>query len=108
MIMIIFTSFNPFYGNQEKIVAAYIDKVISWPNIPAHNIDSFDEFSIILRTCLNATLSKTSVVNELEHPKTLLKILEKFPTQIKDRWRRKVDRISEKQQRSIKFEDLVE
>ena len=30
------------YDNQDKIVAAYIEKVLNWPNIPAHNIDSFD------------------------------------------------------------------
>ena len=94
------------YGNPEKIVAAYIQKVFNWPAIHDRNIDDLDEFSIVLRTCRNATVDEPYYGNELEHPKTLLKILEKLPYAMQDRWRRKADNILEGNRR-ITFEDLV-
>ena len=96
------------YGQKEKIVTAYIKKIMDWPKIEANNVDNLDEFAIVLRTCKNAISGENYLGNEMEHPKTLLKLINKLPYSAQDRFRRMADRIIEKECNTVTFGDVVE
>lgn len=96
------------YGNHERIVAAYMDKILEWPNLKADDIDGLDQFSVMLISCKNAILGSSLNAKEIEHPKTMRVILEKLPFSLHERWRRLADTILEDQYRQVTFTDLVE
>ena len=96
------------FGNQEKIVSTYIDRVLNWPQIKGDNVEAFDEFSVMLTTCRNAILDMPYGLVELQNPKTMRLVLEKLPFGLQDRWRRVADGIINKEGRNIEFNDLVD
>ena len=95
------------YGNPEKIASAYVSKILEWHAIAQDDVEGLDEFALALRTCRNAISTVPYEAREMEHPKTLLKIVEKLPYHIQDRWRRRADSIYEDEGRLVVFEDLV-
>ena len=95
------------YGSPEKIVAAYISEILDWGFMTSENVESLDEFSILMRNCENAILGLDNGITELEHPKTMREVMKKFPYSTQEKWRSYVDNIVEKQCRPVKFADLV-
>ena len=95
------------YGNRDQISAAYVERVLSWPSIARDDVHKLDEFSIELASCLNAMSSMACGLVQLDNPKTMHVILEKLPYSLQERWRRSVDKISNRQHRVVKFKDLV-
>ncbi|XP_043220311.1 uncharacterized protein LOC122389655 [Amphibalanus amphitrite] len=96
------------YGNQYKIAARSVDRILNWPAIKVDEIDAMDDFSIALRTCYNSMAGMVTETSELDHPKTIRKILEKFPPTIQDRWRRLAEDVREHKNRIVTFKDLVD
>ena len=80
---------------------------MNWPTVKVDNINAMDDFSIALRTCYNSLADTVSGVSELDHPKTMRRILEKLPLNIQDRWCRFADGVDQKN-RVVAFKDLVE
>ncbi|KAF0297871.1 MFS-type transporter SLC18B1 [Amphibalanus amphitrite] len=72
----------------------------------ANDVAALDRFALELRTCENAVGSLLRG-HELDHPKTLRKLLEKLPFSVQERWRRHVDKIKERSGRFVNFSDLV-
>ena len=99
--------FEARYGNRHKIAAHSVDKILNWPTIRVEDMNAMDDFSIALRTCYNSMVDMSGV-SELNHPKTLRKILEKLPLNMQDRWRRLADDVSEQKNRIVTFKDLVD
>ena len=95
------------YGNTEKIVSSYINKILDWPIIRNDDVENLDEFSILLRNCKNAICGVRGSV-EVDHPKTMREIMKKLPYSLQDKWRRKVDYIYEIQDNVVSFSDLVD
>ncbi|KAK3886574.1 hypothetical protein Pcinc_009223 [Petrolisthes cinctipes] len=95
------------YGDRERIVAAYVDKILDWPHLKVDDIDGLDQFSVMLISCKNAMTAASLGAREIEHPKTMRAILEKLPFPMQDRWRRKADGIVEEKYRHVTFTDLV-
>ena len=100
--------FETRYGNQHKIAARSVDRILNWPSIKVEDIDAMDDFSIALRTCYNSMEDMLTGTSELDHPRTMRKILEKLPLHIQDRWRRLADDVSEHERRIVAFKDLVD
>lgn len=50
----------------------------------------------MLRTYLNALLGGSQGAKEIEHPRTMRKIVEKLPHSMQDRWRVKENHVFEK------------
>ena len=100
--------FEARYGNQYKIAARSVDRILNWPPIKIEDIDAMDDFSIALRTCYNSMEDMLTGTSELDHPKTMRKILEKLPLNIQDRWRRLADDVSKQKKRIVAFRDLVD
>ena len=95
------------YGNPEKMSESFIDKLLSWQPVKAEDVHGLDRLSVELRTCLNAVDSLSGASNELNHPKTMKKILDKLPFAIQERWRRAVDKLADQDGRTAMFSDLV-
>ena len=100
--------FEARYGNQHKIAACSVDRILNWPTIRVDDINAMDDFSIALRTCYNSMADKVAGVSELDHPKTIRRILEKLPVYIQHGWRRLADDVSEQRNRMVVFKDLVD
>lgn len=96
------------YGDIERISNSYVHKILSYPNVCNDDINGMDELSLLMVSCKNAMSSLKYGLGEMDHPKTLCKIIQKFPSNIQDRWRRKVYDIKEKDDRSPNYSDLVE
>lgn len=96
------------YGNEEKISAAHIEKVLAWPNIKPDNIESLQNFAVTLMVCDSVMANMPVGLRETDHPRTPRKIVEKLPFHLHDRWRRMADSAMEKEQRRVTFSDLVE
>lgn len=96
------------YGDEERIATAHVEQILKWPNIKADDVDGLDQFSVMLTSCKNAVIGGALGGREIEHPKTMRKILEKLPYFMQDRWRRVADRIWESGFRRILFSDLVD
>ena len=95
------------YGDPEKVADTFVDRILSWPVVKADDVAGMDRFALELRTCLNAVQGLLPESNELDHSKTLKRLLEKVPYHIQERWRRKVDSLKEIERRGAKFRDLV-
>ena len=95
------------YGNHNRVTESFIDRLMKWPLVKADDVSGLDRLAVEMRTCHNAVDSLMGTSNELDHPKTLKKVLEKLPFAIQERWRREVDSLSEKEGRSPLFSDLV-
>ena len=98
------------YGEMEKVADTFISKLLDAPIVKADDVVALDHFALELKTCENAVgglQREGQRSHELDHPKTLLRILEKLPFSVQERWRRHVDRIKEKDGRFVCFSDLV-
>ena len=82
------------YGNEHKIATAYMDKILQWPCIKSGEANAFDDFAVLLRSCLNAT-EDISTLSEINHPKNLQHIVSKFPFLLQERWRCTVYHLNE-------------
>ena len=95
------------YGNPDKVSDSFIDRLMRRPLVKADDVDELDRLAVELRTCHNAVSSLMGTSHELDHPKTMRKILEKLPFAIQEKWRRKVDSLAEVDERPAVFSDLV-
>ena len=82
-----------------------MEKILQWPSIKHGDVVGFDDFSILLRSCINAT-EEISALSEINHPKNLQQIISKLPYSLQERWRRKV--YFSEEGRRCNFSDLVE
>ena len=94
------------YGNYDKIVNTYVEKLLKWPNIRYDEAEKLDEFSIFLINCKNA-ISRVKGYSEVDHPKTLREIIGKLPYSTQDKWTRRVDSIMEAGKERVQFHHLV-
>ena len=95
------------YGNHDRVAASFIDRLMRWPFVKADDVSSLDRLAVEMRTCLNAVDSLMETNHELDHPKTMKRLLERLPFTIQERWRREVDKLREMRGRSPVFSDLV-
>ena len=95
------------YGDPDKVANAFVDRVLNCPVLKADDVAGLDRFALELRTCFNAVGGLRPENNELDHPKTMRRLLEKVPYSLQDRWRRRMDGFSEREGRRSMFGDLV-
>ncbi|XP_043222567.1 uncharacterized protein LOC122381883 [Amphibalanus amphitrite] len=94
------------YGNPQKMTESFIERLMAWPQVRNDDVTALDRLAVELRTCSNA-VGSLGGADELNHPKTLRRLLEKLPFSIQEGWRREVDRIAERNERQASFTDLV-
>ena len=66
------------FGNPERVTAAYVNKVLKWPNIPSEDAAALNQYSLFLIECTN-TLNDLHYTNEMEHSTSMKIIVSKLP-----------------------------
>lgn len=95
------------YGQNYKIAAAHVQRLIGGPVIKAEDGQALQQFSIQLTSCVN-TLRQIGYLNKLDNPDNLKKIIDRLPYGIRLKWRDTVDRIVEKEERDVTVKDIME
>ena len=93
------------YEQNYSIATAYVNRIISAPPVKSEDNLSLQSFAVLL-SCRNA-LKEIGYLNMIENPDTLLKIIEKLPFPMHQRWREVADDISYNKSREIMFDDMV-
>ncbi|XP_014849351.1 PREDICTED: uncharacterized protein LOC106921875 isoform X1 [Poecilia mexicana] len=94
------------FGCSLKIIAAYMNKVLSWPALQAEDVKALQAFSFLLRECCNV-MENNGCMHELDVPANMQTIIKKLPFKLRDRWRNDVCDLKEKFKRRDTFSDIV-
>ena len=90
------------YGNEYKIAAAYVDKVLRWPELKPEDNVNLHRFSILV--CCKNVMDGNEFMTKFDNPEN---IHQKLPSSMKCRWRMTVDDITEINRRMITFSDVA-
>lgn len=93
------------FGNEFRISNAYIQRIEKWDSIRAEDGTKLQEFSIFLYGCCNL-MDNENMLNQLNSPTEIKKIVFKLPYKMRDGWRRYVLKLQES--RLAKFRDLCD
>ncbi len=66
------------YGNEEAKATAYANWIMEWPCLKGDDVDSFDSFSIMFKTCPNALSGGSQGAKEIDHSRTMKKMLRRY------------------------------
>ena len=100
-------SLDARYGNPNRVVQAFVERILNWKNIRRDDTEELDEYAIMLSSCQNAVSGVPHGSAILNNPETMRRILNKIPITIQDRSRRLADDIMHVKGREINFDDLV-
>ena len=81
-------SLDARYGNSNRMVQAFIEKILDWKSIKRDDIEGLDDFAEMLSSCNNVVSCVPHGPAMLNNPDTMRKILIKLPFNMQDRWRR--------------------
>ena len=95
------------YGNEYRIAAAYMEKVLKWPDIKPEDNQNLHRFSILLVCCKNV-MDGNEFMTKFDNPENINKIVQKLPFGLRSSWRRYVDEITEVKRRLVTFTDLAD
>ena len=93
------------YGQNYRIRAAHVQKLINGPSIKSEDEAALQQFSIQLTSCQN-TLGEIGYLNKLDNPDNLKKIVGRLPYALRLKWRDTVDRIIENEGRDVTVQDI--
>ena len=94
------------YRQSYKIATAYVDKVTKGPAIKSEDRKGLQNFGTLLTSCRN-TLKSIGYSSKMENPESLRGVINNLPYNLRKKWQNTADQISEKQNREIKFGDIV-
>ncbi|KAK0131615.1 hypothetical protein N1851_033674 [Merluccius polli] len=94
------------FGDEYKISAAYMEKVLSWSLVKTEDIKSLQAYSLFLRECCNA-MENVQYMDELNVPANMKTIISKLPFKLREHWRASACAIMERQHRRPNFTDIV-
>lgn len=94
------------FGNETKITAAYMEKVLNWPTVKAQNVSSLQDHALFLRGCNNA-MSYLPDMRELDMSANLKIIISKLPFKLREQFRSIACDMRETQNRTPNFTDVV-
>lgn len=94
------------FGNETKITAAYMEKVLNWPVVKPEGVLFLQDYALFLRGCYNA-MSDLEDMKELDLPANLKTIVSKLPFKLREKFRSSACGIRERQLRKPNFKDVV-
>ena len=94
------------YGQDYRIATAYVNRVTEATPIKSEDGIALQTFSVLLISCRN-TLKEIGYLNRIENPDCLIKIIEKLPFSLRQKWREVADDITNNKSREITFDDIV-
>ena len=93
------------YGQAYRIAMAYLDRIMTVPQIKSEDGEALQKFSVLLSSCKN-TLKEIGYLNKLENPNSLQNVISRLPYSLRQRWRDVADDITSNKKREITFEDV--
>lgn len=94
------------FGENYRIATAYVDKVTEGPALKAEDSKGLQKLSTLLRSCRN-TLKSIGYASQIENPDSLRGVVERFPFDLRKKWSATADKITEGEDREIRFDDIV-
>lgn len=94
------------FGNETKITAAYMEKVLNWPVVKAESVSLLQDYALFLRGCNNA-MSDLQDMKELDMSANLKIIVSKLPFKLREKCRSSACDIWERHNRRPNFNDVV-
>ena len=94
------------FGNEHKIAAAYMEKILTWTPVKSEDIKGLQSFSLFLRGCSNLT-EQLMNMKELDLPSNMRSIIVKLPYKLRERWRNVACDLQERRGNRAMFADLV-
>ncbi len=91
------------YGQSYRIATAYVDRVTEATPIKSEDGTALQTFSVLLISCRN-TFKEIGYLNKIENPDCLIKIIEKLPFSLRQKWRERADHITNNKEREIRKE----
>ena len=76
------------FGNDYVIIEAWVGKICNGPPIKPNNIDSLQTFTDDVRACVE-TLRSMKLIQEVDTRSRLVRLMQRLPEKLQDRWRRK-------------------
>lgn len=95
------------FGQEVKIAAAYVSKIIGWPSIKAEDGKALQAYALFLRECCNA-MEDLQYLDELNMPANMKTVIQNLPYKLREKWRTLACDISEKQRRRPGFKGVIE
>ncbi|KAL0152844.1 hypothetical protein M9458_051849, partial [Cirrhinus mrigala] len=95
------------FGNELKILSAYMDKVLSWKAIRPEDTRALQDYHLFLRACCNA-MDDVRYMKELNLATNMQTILSKLPFKLRDKWRAVACELQEKRNTQAVFKDIVD
>ncbi len=94
------------FGDEYKITAAYMEKVLSWPVVKSEDGKSLQAYALFLRECCNA-MENVQYMRELNMPANMKTLILKLPYKLREKWRVSACDIMEQYNRRPQFTDIV-
>ena len=79
--------FEEKYGAPEQIGAGYMDKLLMRSPVARDDVEGLRGYAVALRLTMNVMANIPYGKSELEHPKTVRKLVSKLSFGLQDRWR---------------------
>ena len=92
------------YGHPYKLAMVCVNQISGWPHVKAYDAQGLKRFACLLKKCQSA-MSSTAQTHMLDHPTTLLSVVEKLPSYLQNKWREKAHAIGSLI--PVRFSDLV-
>lgn len=73
------------FGNEHKIAAAYMEKILNWTPVKSEDIKGLQSFSLFLSGCANVT-EQLMHMKELDLPSNMRSIILKLPYKLREKW----------------------
>lgn len=74
------------FGNETRITAVYMDKVLNWPAIKVENVPALQDYALFLRGC-NYAMSDLHDMRELNMSANLKIVIWKLPYKLRESFR---------------------
>ena len=94
------------YGQNYRIATAFVNRPTEAAPIKSEDGVALQTFSVLLVSCRN-TLKEIGYLNKIENPGCPIKIIEKLPFSLRQKWRERADDITNKEEKDISFDDVV-
>ena len=94
------------YGQNYKIAAAFVNRVNQVAAIRAEDGAGLQKFSVLLISCRNI-LREIGYINKVENPDCLVRMIEKLPFFLRQKWRDVANDITNNKAREVTFDDVV-
>lgn len=95
------------YGDSLKIIMAYIEKALKWPQIKTDDVKGLNAYSLFLIGCQN-TMQDVVYMEEKDNPTNVRAILPKLPYKMREQWYNVAFEMQETKGRRARCADLVD